>query len=201
MAPIAIAIPPRLMMFGVDAAGSTSARTRARPRPAATAPAPACCASGAGKTKMIRLTTIAFLEQRVPQGRRSRARSGSSGRRRCCTSTPGGNDGRELGELLLHALDHVQRVLASSASPPCRPPPRPRRPAPETPRRMSGPNDTGADVADADRRAAARSAPERHLAQVVQALHVAAPAHEVLAPRHLDHAAADVGVAAPDRGR
>ena len=67
MAPIAIAIPPRLMMLELmprNVHRDEGERDRDRKRQDR---APACCAKWSRKTKITRLTTTHLLEQRVAQ--------------------------------------------------------------------------------------------------------------------------------------
>ncbi len=71
----------------------------------------------------------------------------------------------------------------------------------ESPRRMSGPKATVPTSATRIGVPVRAVGAERDLTQVVEVVDVAAAAHEVLAARHLDHASADVRVAAPDRRR
>ena len=67
---------------------------------------------------------------------------------------------------------------------------------------MSGPKRTVPDVADEHRRRRrGRVALHRDALEVAELLHVAAAAHVVLAPAHLDDAAADVVVRVADRAR
>ena len=136
-----------------------------------------------------------LLEQRVAQ-RLDRAVD----QVRPVVDDPHVDAGRERGlhlhQLALHALDHLKRVFAVAHH---------HRAAYRLAIEVRGAApDVGAerhvaDVGDPDRRAAPTVGAERDLAQIVEILHVATAAHEVLASRHLDHAAADVGVAAANR--
>ncbi len=107
-----------------------------------------------------------------------------------------GERGPELCEARLHPADGVARVLALAHDHD-----RAHRLALPVELREAA-TDVGAeahraDVLDAERRPV-RAGPDRGLAELAEILEVAASAHEVLAPAHLEEPAADLAVRAAD---
>ena len=140
-----------------------------------------------------------LLHQRVPQ-RLDRAGDERRSVVHGAHLDAGRERGLELVELLLHARDHLLRVLAvahddgaahglalavqlgdAAAD--------------------VGPERHPAQVGDADRGSGAAVDAHGHLAQVVERVHVAAATHEVFAARHLDHPSTHLSIAAPERSR